>query len=169
MLSNCGAGEDFWESLGLQGDTPVHPKWNQSWIFIERTDAKAEAPILWPPDGKNWIIGKDQWLKAGGKEDKIEGGKEDNRGWDGWVASLTRWTWVWLDSGSWWWKGSPGVLQFMGSQRLRHDWVTELNWTDENQSSNKHQKPIKRVRFLIIPWKDSVGISWLDLRWNFTD
>ena len=58
------------------------------------------------------------------------GGEGDNRGWDGWMASPTRWTWVWVDSGSWWWTGRPGVLQFMGSQRVGHDWATELNWTD---------------------------------------
>ena len=56
-----------------------------------------------------------------------EAGEGDNRGWDGWMASLTRWTWVWVNSGSWWWTRRPGVLQFMGSQRVRQDWVTELN------------------------------------------
>ena len=56
------------------------------------------------------------------------GGEVDDRGWDGWMASLTRWTWVWVNSGSWWWTGRPGVLQFMGSQRVGHDWATELNW-----------------------------------------
>ena len=55
---------------------------------------------------------------------------EDNRGWDGWMAWLTRWKWVWVNSGSWWWTGSPDVPQFVGSQRVRHDWATELNWTD---------------------------------------
>ena len=58
------------------------------------------------------------------------GGEGDDRGWDGWMASLTRWTWVSLNSGSWWWTGRPGVLRFMGSQRVGHDWATELNWTD---------------------------------------
>ena len=57
-------------------------------------------------------------------------GEGDNRGWDGWMASLTRWTWVWVNSGSWWWTGRPGMLQFVGSQRVRHDWATELNWTE---------------------------------------
>ena len=52
------------------------------------------------------------------------GGEGDNRGWDGWMASPTQWTWVWVDSRSWWWTGRPGVLQFMGSQRVRHDWAT---------------------------------------------
>ena len=55
-------------------------------------------------------------------------GEGDDRGWDGWMASGTQWTWVWVDSGSWWWTGRPGVLRFMGSQRVGHDWETELNW-----------------------------------------
>ena len=56
------------------------------------------------------------------------GGEGDNRGWDGWMASPTQWTGVWVNSRSWWWTGRPGVLWFMGSQRVRHDWATELNW-----------------------------------------
>ena len=56
------------------------------------------------------------------------GGEGDDRGWDGWMASPTRWTWVCVDSGSWWWTGRPGMLRFMGLQRVRHDWLTELNW-----------------------------------------
>ena len=100
---------------------PVHPKGDQSWLFFGRTDAEAETPILWPPHVKNWLIEKDRdALKSGG-----EG---DDRGWDGWVASPTRWTWVWVNSGSWWWTGRPGVLRFMGSQGVGHDWATELNW-----------------------------------------
>ena len=95
--------------------TLVNPKGNQSWIFTGRTDAEAEAPILWPLDVKNWLTGKD--LKLG----KIEG-RRDDRGWDGWMASLTQWTWVWASSRSWWWTGR----QSMGSQRVGHDWVTEL-------------------------------------------
>ena len=58
------------------------------------------------------------------------GGEGDNRGWDGWMASRTRWTRVWVNSGSWWWTGRPDVLRFMGSQRVGHDWATELNWTE---------------------------------------
>ena len=66
---------------------------------------------------------------------KIEGGRRrGDRGWDGWMASLTQWTWVWVNSGSWWWRGRPGVLQSMGSQRVGHDWVTELNWTELRHS-----------------------------------
>jgi len=58
------------------------------------------------------------------------GGEGDARGWDGWMASLTRWTWVWVNSGSWWWTGRPGVLRFMGSQRVGHNWTTDLIWSD---------------------------------------
>ena len=105
---------------------PVHPKGNQSWIFFERTDAEAETPILWPPDVKNWLIWKDPDAgKDWGQEEKGM-----ITGWDGWMASLTQWTWVWVHSGSWWWTEKPGVLQSMGSQRVGHDWATELNWTE---------------------------------------
>ena len=100
----------------------VHPKGNQSWIFTGKTDAEAETPILWLPDAKNWLLGKDP--DAGKDWRQEENG--DVRGWDGWMASPTQWTWVWASSGSWWWTGQPGVLQSMGSQRVGHDWVTEL-------------------------------------------
>ena len=60
------------------------------------------------------------------------GGEGDDRGWDGWVASPTWWAWVWVNSGSWWWTGRPGVLRFMGSQRVGHAWVTKLDWTGLN-------------------------------------
>ena len=66
------------------------------------------------------------------------GGEGDNRGWDGWMASLTRWTWIWVNSGSCWWTGRPGVLRFMASQRVRHDWATELNWTECAKKFENH-------------------------------
>ena len=101
---------------------PVHPKGNPYWIFIGQTNAETETPIFWPPNWKNWVIWKRPWcwerLKA-----RREG---DNRGGDGWMASPTQWTWVWVNSRNWWWTWRPGMLQFMGSQRVRHDWVTEL-------------------------------------------
>ena len=65
------------------------------------------------------------------------GGEGDNRGWDGWMASPNRWTGVWVNSGRWWWTGRPGVLRFMGSQRVGHDWVTELNWTELIEMVNR--------------------------------
>ena len=99
----------------------VNAKGNQSWAFIERTDAEAETPVLWAPGVKNWLM-KRPWcwesLKAGG-----EG---DDKRWDGWMASPIQWTWVWASSGSWWWTGKPGELQSMGLQRVGHDWATEL-------------------------------------------
>ena len=63
------------------------------------------------------------------------GGEGDDRGWDGWMASPTGWTWVWASSGSWWWTGKPGMLQSMGSQRVRHDWAAELNWTEGEEKN----------------------------------
>ena len=100
---------------------PVHSKGNQSWIFIGRTDVEAEIPILWPPDAKNWLTGKDP--DAGKDWRQEEKGTTE----DGWMASSTWWTWVWVNFGSWWWTGKSGMLQSMGSQRVGHDWATELN------------------------------------------
>ena len=68
------------------------------------------------------------------------GGEGDNRGWDGWMASPTQWTWVWVNSRSWWWTGRPGVLRFMGSQRVGHDWATELNWIFKSGIFTFHRK-----------------------------
>ena len=103
---------------------PVQPKGDQSWIFIGRTDVEAETPILWPPDVKSWLIWKDP--DAGedwGQEEK--GTTEDEMvGWH----HRPQWTWVWVNSRSWWWTGKPGMLWFMGSHRVGHNWVTELNW-----------------------------------------
>ena len=96
-------------------------------VFFGRNDANAETPVLWPPHAKSWLIGKDS--DAGrdwGQEEK-----GNDRGWDGWMASLTRWTWVWVNSRRRWWTGRPGMLRFMGSQRVGHDWATELNWTED--------------------------------------
>ena len=101
---------------------PVHPKGNQSWIFIGRADAESETPILWPSDAKNWLIWKDSDAEKDWRQEE-----KGMTGWDGWMASLTQW--VWVNSGSWWWTGRPGVLQFKGSQRVGHNWGTELNWT----------------------------------------
>ena len=102
----------------------VHPKYNQFWVFIGRTDVETDTSILWPPDVKSWLIWKDP---DAGKDwrQEMKGMTEDEI--VGWHHRL--WTWVWVDSGSWWWTGRPGMLQFMGSQRVGHNWVTQLNWT----------------------------------------
>ena len=105
---------------------PVHSEGDQPWDFFGRNDAKAETSVLRPPHVKSWLIGKDSDAGRGWGS----GGEGDDRGWDGWMASLTRWTWVWVNSGSWWWTGRPGVLRFMGSQRVGHDWATDLVWSD---------------------------------------
>ena len=102
---------------------PVHSEGDQPWDFFGRNDAKAETPVLWPPHAKSW---KRLWCWEG----LGAGGEGDDRGWDGWMASRTRWMWVWVNSGRWWWTGRPGVLRFMGSKRVRRDWATELNWTE---------------------------------------
>ena len=98
---------------------PVNPKGNQSWIFIGRTHTEEETPILWPPDAKNWLIGKDP---DAGKDWRQE--EKETRGWDGWMASPMLWKWVWVNSRSWWWTEKPGVLQSMGSQRVELNWRT---------------------------------------------
>ena len=115
-------------SLDCKEIQPVHPKGNQSWIFIGRTDAEAETPILWPSHAKNWLIEKDPdagkdwgWEEKGMTEDEMVGWNHHLNG-----------HWVWAGSRSWWWTGRPGVLQAMGLQRVGQDWVTELNWTELN-------------------------------------
>ena len=124
MPLNCGVGEDSWESLGMQGD-PTSPfkrrsalgvlwkDWCWSWNFNSLATSCKELtywkrPLCW------------EGLRAGG-----EG---DDRGLDGWMASPTRWTWVGVNSGSWWWTGRCHVLQSLGLQAAGHDWATELNW-----------------------------------------
>ena len=99
---------------------PVHPKGDQSWLFIGRIDVEAETPILWPPDAEltHWKR-PSCWerLRAGGEgEDEMVG----------WMASPTQWPWVWVDSRSWWWTGRADVLWFMGLQTVRH----ESDWTE---------------------------------------
>ena len=124
MLLNCGVGKDSWKSLGLQGDPTspykrrsvlgVHWKnWCWSWNSNTLATWCEELTHLKIP----WC-----WKRL------MAGGGGDNRRWNGWMASPTQWVWVWVNSGSWWWTGKPGVLQSMGSQRVGHDWVTELNW-----------------------------------------
>ena len=125
MLLNCGVGEDSWESLGLQGD-PTSPFWRRSVLGVHWKDWcwrwNSNTLATWC---KELTHLKRPWCW----ERLRAGGEGDDRGWDGWMASLTQWTWVWVDSGSWWWIGRPGVLQFMGLQRVKHDWATELDIT----------------------------------------
>ena len=104
----------------------VNPKENQSSIFTGRTDAEAEELTHWK---RPWC-----WERL------KEGGEGDDRGWDDWLAIPTRWRWVWVNSGNWWWTGKPGVVQCMGLQRVRHDWATELNWTACQKGKDREQR-----------------------------
>ena len=90
--------------------------------------AKAETPVTLATSCQELTHWKRLWCWEG----LGEGGEGDDRGWEGWMASLTRWMWVWVDSGSWWWTGRPDVLRFMGLQRVGHDWATDLIWCDVN-------------------------------------
>ena len=109
----------------------VYLKGNESWVFIGRTDAEAETRILWHLMRRADSMEKTLMLG------KIEGRRR--RGWQRmrWLDGLTdQWTWVWIKSGSWWWTGRPGVLCFMGSQRVRDDWATELtDWLINNHAT----------------------------------
>ena len=133
MLLNCGVGEDSWESKGLCKEIqPVHPKGDQSWVFFGRTDAKAETPILWPPDAKRWLIGKDS---DAGRDwgQKEKGTTEDEMA--EWHHQLDgrefEWTQVELvmDREAW----HAAIHGVAKSRTWLSDW-TELNWTERNKS-----------------------------------
>ena len=109
--------------LGCKEIQPVHPKGDQSGCSLKGLMLKLKLQYFGHPMRR-----ADSFESPWCWERLRAGGEGDDRGWDVWMASLTQWTWVWVDSRSWWWTGRPGVLQFMGSQRVRHDWVTELNW-----------------------------------------
>ena len=132
---------------------PVQPKGNQSWIFIGRTDAEGETPNILATWCKELTPWKSPWcwerLKAGGEGDE--------RGWDDWMASLTQWTWVWVNSGNWLWTGRPGVLQCVGSQSWTRlsDW-TEMNWRWLSWKESAWEcKSHRKIRFdsRKIPWR----------------
>ena len=91
--------------------------------------------------------------------ERLRAGREgDDRGWDGCIASPTQWTWVWVDSGSWWWTGRPSMLRFTGSQRVRHDWATELNWTEKESLCEWSFIVYKK---LLSPWSHLANL----MRW----
>ena len=143
MLLNCGVGENSWESLGLQGD-PTSPSLRRSVLGVHWKDWcwswNSNTLATWC---KELTHLKRPWYW----ERFRAGGEGDDRGWDDWMASPTQWTLVWVDSRNWWWTGRPGMLQFMGSQRVRHDWVTELNWNNK-----------KITTHIIMDW--TVSLKW---------
>ena len=122
MLLNCGAGEDSWGSIGLQGD-PTSPSYRRSVLNVHWKD----WCWRWNSNSLATWCKKLTHLKRPWCWERLRAGEGDNRGWDGWMASPTQWTWVWANSRSWWRTGRPGVLQSMGLRTVRHDWVIELN------------------------------------------
>ena len=154
-LLNCGVGEDSWESLGLQGD-PTSPFWRRSALGF-----------LWKEWYQSWNSSTlatsceelTHWKRLWCWEGLGAGGEGDDWGWDGWMASLTQSKWVWVNSRSWWWTGRASMLRFMGSQRVWHDWSTELNLSFKSTSfiSNSEFHIVKMSILAIIscttePW-----------------
>ena len=152
MHLNCGVGEDSWESLGLQGDptsassrkSVLHIHW-KDWCWSRNSSTlptwceeltHLKRPWCW----ENWRL-----------EEK------GTTGWNGWMALPTQWAWVWVNSGSWWWTGRPGVLQSMGWQRVGHNWATELNWWS---CSFLNAQTVKNLPALQETWVQSLG--WED-------
>ena len=135
---------------------PVHPKGGQSWVFIGRSDVEVETPILWPPDVKSWLIWKTLILG------NIEGRRKRGWQWMRWLDGITDSMDVGLGGlWSWWWTGRPGMLWFMGSQRVGHNWATELNW----MVFLKEQKVVILMKFKLSLEKISIYLFWL--RWVF--
>ena len=145
--------------LNCKETQPVHPKGNQSWIFIGRTD------FSWSWNSNTlatWYEEQTHLKRPWWWERLKAGGEGYNGGWGGWMASSTQWTWVWISSRSWWWIGRPGMLQSMVSQRVGHDWSTELSWlsigeTERGLAEEGASFPDAVVRFLpSITWRPAV-------------
>ena len=113
----------FESPLDCKQIQPVYPKENQSECLLEGLMLKLQYLATWCEALTHW---KRLWCW----ERLKVGGEGDDRRWDGWMASPIQWTWVWVNSGSWWWTGRPGMLQSMRSQRVGHDWATGLNWSN---------------------------------------
>ena len=107
---------------------PVHPKGNQSWIFIGRTDAESEAPILWPPDEKNWFIGRDPDAGKDWRHEEKKQMEDEMVGWNHWPMDMSL---------IWWQREKPGMLPSVGLQRIRHDRVAD--WTEKSKYSSSSQ------------------------------
>ena len=138
MLLNCGVGEDSWESLGLQGD----PGCSLEGLML-KLKLHYFGHLMWRTDSfeKTLMLGKIEGGRRRGRQDEMVG----------WHHQLYR-PWVWVNSGSWWCTGKPGVLQSMGSQRVGHDWVTELNWSRFNkEKANVKKIIIKKAKQETIP------------------
>ena len=154
MLLNCGSGQDSGESLGLQGDPTSRP-YRKSVLSVHWKDWfwswNSNTLVTWCKELTHW---KRPWCWGRFKA----GGEGDDRWWDGWMASLTQWRWVWVNSRGWWRTGKPGVLQSMESQRVGHDWVSELNWlpiphhSQKYRSMEQNRKPRDKATHLWTPY-----------------
>ena len=126
MLLNCGVGEELlrvpWTTRRSNQSIlkEISPEYSLERLML-KLKLQYLGHLMWRTDSleKTQMLGKTEGIR-----------RREDRGWDGWMASLIRWTWVSVSSRSWWWIGRPGVLQSMGSQRVGHDWATELNWTE---------------------------------------
>ena len=148
----------FESPLDCKEIKPVNPKGNQSWILIGRIDAKAESSILWPPDTKNWLLGKDPDAGKDWRQEEKGTTEVEVVGWH----HPTQWTWVWESSGSLWWTEKPDVLQSMGSQWVRHNRATELNGTETFRCEDGvHFYPF--VCIILRRWNSSVLVGLVDL------
>ena len=134
MLLNCGVGEDLrvpWTARRSNQSIlkDISPGCSLEGLML-KLKFQYFGHLMWRVDSL------EKTLMLGG----IGGRKRwGDRGWDGWMASLTQWMWVWVNSGSWWWwTGRPGVLRFKESRRVRHDWATELNWTEATEQQQQH-------------------------------
>ena len=154
MLFNCGVGEDSWrvpwiarisnQSI-LNEISPVNWKdWCWSW--------NANTLATWCKELTHW--------KRPCCWERLKAREGDDRGWDGWMASLTQWAWVWASSGSWWWTGRPGMLQFMGSQRGGHNWATKLNRIELETSTLLKKKALKEFTIIFLQVKLLVNTMW---------
>ena len=157
MLLNCGIGDDSWESLGLQGDPSspfyslkeISPEYSLEGLILK---LKLNTLATWcelTHLNRPWCWER---LKAGGEGDE--------RGCDCWMASATQCSWVWVNSGNWWWTGRPGVLQYMGLQRVRQDWGTELISNNRKVSHHKCLKITRLVRRFLLR-KRNISLRFL--------
>ena len=157
--SKINAVELYWRLLRViwtKKFKPVSSKGHQSWISIGRTDAKAEAPVILPPDANHQLIGTRPWCW----ERLRAGGEGSDRGWDCWMASPTWWTWVWANSGRWWMTGKPGMLQSIGldSRTWISDWTTTkmerfsllCSWRNTEKSDYKVEQNGVTLRLLLV-------------------
>ena len=161
MLLNCGVGEDSWESLDCKDIQLVHTKRNQSWIFIESIDAEAETPILWPPDAKNWLIGKDHDAEKDWRQEKKETTEDEIVGWHHWLNGRAFEQALGVGDG----QGNLPCCSPWGHKEL--DTTEWLNWTESAYKLNKQgdniqpwHTPFPILNKSVVPCPVLIVASW---------